>query len=218
MKSFMTLGLACGFICSGQNLTIRLYNLANAPARTIDQASAVAGQMLAQAGVAVTWEVGSLDSVEGRLTDMSSSATMTDTRDYLVASVVKGTPATFAPGALGYSLPLAGQGAHATIFYERVEKLSLSLQVGPDTGMLLGAAIAHEIGHVLLGSTEHSAEGIMKARWGTPEFRKLACKDLRFASMDATRLRTGVLSRFGNRPQVSNLPRMDLSNGRQVAR
>ncbi|HEY6991101.1 MAG TPA: hypothetical protein VH369_22080 [Bryobacteraceae bacterium] len=216
MKSFMTLGLACGFICSGQNLTIRLYNLANVPAKTMDQASAVAGQMLAQAGVAVTWEAGSPDNLEGRLTDMSTSPTTTDTRNYLVASVVKDTPATFAPGALGYSLPLASQGAHAIVFYDRVEKLSLGsrvgpgLRVGPVTGTLLGAAIAHEIGHVLLGSTEHSAQGIMKARWGLKEFQELACKDLRFASTDATRLQAGVSSRFGNRLQVSNY--------RQVAR
>ena len=166
----------------------------------------------------MTWEAGPQDSLEGRLTDMSTGPTTTDMRDYLVASVVKGTPATFAPGALGYSLPLACQGAHATIFYDRVEKLSLSMQVGPDTGMLLGAAIAHEIGHVLLRSTEHSEGGVLKARWGPPEFRKLACKDLRFASKDAPRLRAGVSSRFGNRLQVTNPPRMDLSNAQQVAR
>lgn len=218
MKCSLLLGLALGVLSSGQNLTIRLYNFANVPAKTIDQASAIAGQMLAQAGVAVIWEAGRQDSLEGRLTDMSTGPTTSDTRDYLVASVVKGTPATFAPGALGYSLPMARQGAHARIFYDRVEKLSLGLQVGPDTAIFLGAAIAHEIGHVLLGSTEHSAEGIMKARWGTPEFRKLACKDLRFASTDATRLRTGISGRFGNRLQVSNPPHTDLSNYPRVVR
>ncbi len=140
MKPSFLLGLALGVLSSGQNLTIRLYNLANAPAKTIDQASAVASQILAQAGVAVTWEAGPPDSLEGRLTDMSSRPTTMDLREYLVASIVKGTPATFAPGALGYSLPLACQGAHATIFYDRVEKLSTGLQVGPDTGVLLAAA------------------------------------------------------------------------------
>jgi len=218
MKRSLLLGLALGVLSSGQNLTIRLYNLANAPARTIGQASAIAGEMLAQAGVAVTWEAGPQDSLEGRLTDMSTGPTITDTRDYLVASVVKGTPAAFAPGALGYSLPMARQGAHAMIFYDRIEKLSLSLQVGPDTAIFLGAAIAHEIGHVLLGSTEHSARGVMKARWGPAEFRELACKDLRFVSIDVLRLRMALSGRFGNRPQVSSPPHIDLSNYRRVVR
>jgi len=218
MKRSLLLGLAFGVLSSGQNLTIRLYNLANAPAKTIGQASAIAGEMLAQAGVAVTWETGPQDSLEGRLTDMSTGPTTTDPRHYLVASVLKGTPATFAPGALGYSLPMASQGAQAMVFYDRIEKLSLSLHVGPDTSVLLGAAIAHEIGHVLMGSTEHSAKGIMKARWGPAEFRQLACKDLRFASIDIPRLRAGASGRFGNRLLVSNPPHMDLSNARQVAR
>src|SRR5262245_59711129 len=32
---------------------------------------------------------------------------------------------------------------------------------------MLGSAIAHEIGHLLLRSQAHSAEGIMQARWRT---------------------------------------------------
>jgi len=218
MKRSFLLGLALGLVCSGQNLAIRLYNFADAPTKLIDQASAIAGRMLAQAGVAVTWEAGPQNSLEGRLTDMSASPTTNNTRGYMVASVLKRAPVTFAPGALGYSLPMARQGAHAMVFYDRVEKLSLSLQVGSDTSVLLGAAIAHEIGHVLLGSTEHSAKGIMKARWGPAEFRELACKDLRFASNEAPRLRAGASGRFGIRLQVRNSPHIDLPNSRPVVR
>lgn len=220
MKRSLLLGLALGVLSSGQSLTIRVYNLANAPAGIISRASTVAGQILAQAGIAAIWEEGSPDSLEGQLTDMSPCGTVTaiDTREYLVVSVVKGTPARVYPGALGYALPCGRQGAHARIFYNRTMKLPLGFGVGPDIGTLLGAEVVHEIGHVLLGSMEHSVQGIMKARWGPMEFQELACKNLRFASIDVPRLRAGASGRFGNRPQVSNLPRMDLSNGRQVAR
>ena len=220
MKRSCLLGLALGLVCSGQSLTIRLYNLANAPAGTIGRASTVAGQILAQAGIAAIWEEGSPDSLEGQLTDMSTCGTITaaDTREYLVVSVVKGTSARAYPGALGYALPCGRQGAHARIFYDRTMKLPLGFGLPLDIGTLLGAEMAHEIGHVLLSSMEHSARGIMKAKWGSTEFQELACKDLRFASNEVPRLRAGVSGRFGNRPQVSNLPRMDLSNGRQVAR
>jgi hypothetical protein len=37
---------------------------------------------------------------------------------------------------------------------------------------MLGHAMAHEIGHVLLGSMERSPDGIMKARWGGSGYRK----------------------------------------------
>jgi hypothetical protein len=208
MKRSLLLGLALGVLCGGQTLKIRLYNLANAPAKTVEQASAVAGHVLAEAGIAVFWEEGSTDSLEGRLTDMSPSGIVTpgDTRTYLVVTVVKRTSAGVYPGALGYALPLARQGAHATIFYDRVEKLSLGLRVGSDVGSLLGAAIAHEIGHVLLGSTEHAAQGLMKARWGTAEFQQLACKDLRFASVDVPGLRAGAVGRLVMGRRLASCP------------
>jgi hypothetical protein len=220
MKRSCLLMLALGLLCNGQNLTIRLYNLANAPVKSINQASAIASQMLAQAGVDVTWEAGPPDSPEGRLTDMSACGTVnaTDTREYLVMSVVKGVSAAVYPGALGYALPCAQKCPHVRTFYDRTEKLALGLSVGPGVGTLLGAVMAHEIGHVLLGSTEHSARGVMKARWGPTEFQELACKDRRFASTDAARLQAGASVRLGNRRQVSSLPRVDLSNQRRVVR
>src|SRR5690348_13792342 len=218
MKRSLLLGLALGLVCNGQSLTIRLYNLANAPAGIISRASTVAGQILAEAGIATVWEEGSPDSLEGQLTDMSVCGTVTaaETREYLVVSVVKGTSARVYPGALGYALPCGRQGAHARIFYDRTVKLPLGFGVGPDIGTLLGAEMVHEIGHVLLGSMEHSVQGIMKARWGPTEFHQLACKDLRFASIQVPRLRAGVSGRFGNRLQVSNPPHIDLSNHRRV--
>jgi hypothetical protein len=220
MKRSFLLGLALGLVCNGQNLTIRLYNLANAPAGTISRASAVAGQVLEQAGVAAIWEEGSPNSLEGWLTDMSACGTITaaDTREYLVVSVVKGTSARAYPGALGYALPCGRQGAHARIFYDRTVKLALRLSVRLDIGTLLGAETAHEIGHVLLGSMEHSARGIMKAKWGSTEFQELACKDLRFASDEVPRMRAGASGRFGNRQQVSNPPHVYSSNHPRVLR
>lgn len=220
MKRSLLLGLALGVLSSGQSLTIRVYNLANAPAGIISRASAVAGQILVQAGITAIWEEGSPDSLEGQLTDMSpcGTVTATDTREYLVVSVAKGTLARVYPGALGYALPCGRQGAHARIFYDRTVKLALGSSLRLDIGTLLGAEIAHEIGHVLLRSMEHSARGIMKAKWGSMEFQELACKDLRFASNEVPRLRAGASGRFGSRPQVSNSPHIDLSNYRPVVR
>ena len=193
----MTVGLACGLLCEGQNLTIRLYNLAKAPAETIDRASWMAGQMLAHAGVATIWEDGARDSQEGWLADVSAAGRPTaDTREYLVLRIVTGIPPHVYPRATGYALPFARQGVHVTLFYDRIEKVSVGSIVGPSTGSFLGAAMAHEIGHVLLGSTEHSAQGIMKGNWGPSEFRVIACRGLRFTPENAAALRAGAAERL----------------------
>ncbi|HTF45670.1 MAG TPA: hypothetical protein VK641_17315, partial [Terriglobales bacterium] len=86
MKRRLTAGLVFGLLCSGQSLTIRLYDLANAPAPTVERASTVAGELLAGTGVTVIWEKGSPDFPEAQITDMSAgwSRTARDTREYLV--------------------------------------------------------------------------------------------------------------------------------------
>jgi hypothetical protein len=48
-----------------------------------------------------------------------------------------------------------------TILYDRIETAALA--VAPSVTKILGNALAHEIGHVLLRSEQHSQSGIMKA-------------------------------------------------------
>jgi len=52
--------------------------------------------------------------------------------------------------------------------------------------ILLGDALAHEIGHVLLGGTDHAPGGIMKARWGKADFQDAAMGLLAFNSSERT--------------------------------
>jgi hypothetical protein len=66
----------------------------------------------------------------------------------------------------------------------------------PTVGTILGAAMAHEIGHVLLGSNEHSRMGIMKACWGPLEFRCLATKGLHFTPDNQDAIRSSALNRM----------------------
>ena len=57
----------------------------------------------------------------------------------------------------------AGAGVLATIYADRV-KLMAELS-GTDAASLLGRAIAHELGHLLLATNAHSPSGLMRARW-----------------------------------------------------
>jgi hypothetical protein len=198
MKRSLLVGLALGMLSGGQTLTVRLYDLANVPAGMLERASAVATQELAQAGVMVTWEKGDSTSLEARITDMSDprSGPARGGREYLAVRLVHGIPAGVYAGATGYALPFARQGAHATIFYDRVENLLSSSAVGPSVCKILGGAMAHEIGHVLLGSKEHSAQGIMKACWGPAEFRLLACNRLLFTPENSAAMRAGAYRRI----------------------
>jgi hypothetical protein len=77
-----------------------------------------------------------------------------------------------------------------TIWADRVDKMARS--AGADAGTLLGRAIAHEIGHVLLGTTRHASHGLMRAEWTDHELILNEPFDWMFGRAEARLLRRGL--------------------------
>ncbi len=73
-----------------------------------------------------------------------------------------------------------GTGVYSDVFYGSVEKLHTQTHCNP--GKVLGHVIAHEIGHLLLGSSGHSSWGIMCARWHPQELQLLEMGTLYFTA------------------------------------
>ena len=67
------------------------------------------------------------------------------------------------PGSAGFAVPPedGGFGAFAGVFHDRVRELATSI----NEAEVLGHVVAHELGHLLLGTGQHSAGGIMKGEW-----------------------------------------------------
>jgi hypothetical protein len=59
-------------------------------------------------------------------------------------------------------------------------------------GEILGAAIAHEVGHLLLGVDAHSAYGVMKATWSRTQFELIGLGELNFSADQAKMLRERI--------------------------
>jgi hypothetical protein len=89
-------------------------------------------------------------------------------------------------------LSARGEGCYSDIFYDRVMELHVDWTVSlADT---LGNVMAHELGHLLLGSNSHSGMGIMRAHWQNEELRRLSRGGLWFTNEQADRM-TGKLNR-----------------------
>lgn len=73
--------------------------------------------------------------------------------------------------ALGHSIidTRTGTGVLATVYFDRVHQRAAQAHVSKPR--LLGRAIAHELGHLLLSTTAHSAEGLMRGEWTLNELR-----------------------------------------------
>ena len=174
-----------------QQVIVRLYNLADVPARILDEATRHAALVLATAGVMAVWQQGAIDAKEAHTVDLSSrQAQKTQNSGFwkhLVLIVVGDAPAGYLPGALGRALPESQIGVNAMIFYDRVERLKQTDDM--DLTTVLGLAMAHEIGHVLLRSSAHSQGGIMKSPWTKTDLQHAAARLSKFTESEREAVR-----------------------------
>ena len=61
-------------------------------------------------------------------------------------------------------MPFAGLRNHAAVLWRSVSGTAQENADKVDSGMLLGMVIAHELGHLVMGSGTHGP-GIMSANW-----------------------------------------------------
>jgi hypothetical protein len=97
---------------------------------------------------------------------------------------------------LGYSYvdKVAHTGVLSTVLVDRVGRLASSTASDPAT--LLGRAMAHEVGHLLLGTAVHSADGLMRAHWSADEVRLNTWRDWSFSHDEATTMRAQLSARW----------------------
>ena len=182
-------------------LCIHLYNLAEVPLDVLHGATKEAARILARAGIETIWQESPAAAIEAHIVDHTSHSEWQhrrpDIRNYLVVSIGLAGPSGPFPGALGYALPDAQAGVHAMIFYDRVQKLTPPGIISLPNA--LGHGMAHEIGHVLLGSTEHSAAGIMKANWGRTDYQRAQAGSMEFSAAQGRVMQERAPKRLANR-------------------
>jgi len=67
--------------------------------------------------------------------------------------------------------------------------MRLAHEAGTDSRVLLGRAIAHELGHLLLATTTHGPVGLMRAYWSQEEVRRGQPRDWSFAPTELAAMR-----------------------------
>jgi Zn-dependent protease with chaperone function len=175
-------------------LSVHLYDQAQVPTGVLHAATVEVTRLFRAAGIQTTWEQPVAEAPEDRGIDMSDRRSAPsrppDERPYVVVRLVRGMPASALPGALGFALPFARTGAQVSLFYDRVEALTRSGNAA--SYVILGHALAHEIGHVLLGSSAHTTSSLMQARWNPASWRLASAGLLAFRPEEAERLDAGV--------------------------
>jgi hypothetical protein len=99
--------------------------------------------------------------------------------------------------AIGYT-PASGadNGRIAYVLQNRVERIARGY--GTEQDVVLAAALAHELGHLLLPSKPHARTGLMSAAWNQADLRKMRERQLRFTD-DQTRQISEAVMRLAPR-------------------
>lgn len=187
-------------------LIIRVYDTTDTPSSLRTTAIRTASEIVAEAGIAVEWRDCTSASTESGCQDVRPG------RDLIVRIMPEVTPgASFRGSALqlrtvpGGSLqlgvavinPVTLSGEMATIFHEQVR--AVAKRSGVDDAELLGRAVAHEVGHLLLRVREHSPTGIMRGAWSLEELTTNRPEDWQFAPTDRERIQLRTLEVVGSK-------------------
>ena len=168
-------------------VVIRLYEGVGIPERDLTTAMHITADALRSAHVRVEWLV-----CTGQHTGDTKPCNVLPAATDLIVRVMPGPGPEAGGDTLGHAAvdKAAGRGTLATIFADRVDRLAIN--AGIDPGVLLGRAIGHEVGHLLLGTTTHPSRGLMRARWASADLQGGTPRDWLFTPSEARELQRRV--------------------------
>jgi hypothetical protein len=180
------------------DITISVYDYANVPLELLGAAEEDARRIFRQAGVDTVWEtcfpkpervLADCYTVDAthlmmKILPRAISAQARDRNDVLGTSLVDEKRA----------------GYYSYVFYDSVRRVAEERKLGH---ALLGDVLAHEIGHLLLGSNSHSVSGIMSAHWYGGELRRISEGAMLFTPSQSRTLRERLEPRKRDIPVVT---------------
>ena len=190
-----------GSVVSG--ICVHVYNYAGVPGSEMTRARAEAARVLAQAGIETRWVEFMADRERGvRQVNPNGDCASGGQQgpSHLTVSIYPRTMAqTFRLSAADFGFALLPSekgefGNRANVFFERV--ILLEEMSGASRALILGHAMAHEVGHLLLGAGSHSPSGIMRAPWRRTELQQAATGILHFTDGEARRMRQQIHARL----------------------
>ena len=168
-------------------LVVRLYDTVGVPPQELAAAQHAASAVLSGARIDIAW-IACAAPARHDACDRTPKPS-----DLLLRIVQRSPDRASASLADAYVDSAHETGALATVYLQRVHNLALA--GGADPGTLMGRAIAHEIGHLLFGTTSHSGAGLMRAVWSAAQLRRDHPGQWLFSRAEAARLRARLAAR-----------------------
>jgi hypothetical protein len=176
-------GLKARALSRTAQVTVSIYNHAGVPATILDGAERRAASILESANFDVVW----LHCVRPSNEDAIACKKI-DLPGHLALRIIPDVASSMSDAAFGVTFLAAdGTGKYSDVFWKRAVDLHATSSL--DLGSVLGSVIAHELGHLLLGSHAHAVSGIMRTHWEAEELRRIAMGTLLFTPKQAKIMR-----------------------------
>ena len=178
---------------------VLIYNYASVTPEKLQKAQEGASTIFRKAGVEVVW-------IENTALQKRPGAPTLEEMDLILRILPQARTTLASRSALGEALPchLEKDGCIASVFFNRVKEFTD--RIGISLHLVLGHAMAHELGHLLLGSNSHSPRGLMRAVWSPRDMQRAAKGDLLFNSEQAEVIGPKVLAQIQQKVLEKPLP------------
>lgn len=176
-------GEASASEASRLTITIHLYNYAAVPDKMLARAKEEAGGIFTNAGLMALWRDHALS-----LADLRHPHQSTEFWDgtHFVLRLLRQARQQSSKNAMGEAV----SAEIADVFVNRATEQAAVSELS--VSRMLGHAIAHEIGHLLLGYNSHSPGGIMASPWSRQDLSRISKGNLRFTQQEVARIRAQV--------------------------
>jgi hypothetical protein len=164
---------------SSPKIRIRVNNYTQASPAILAAAEREAGRILGKAGLQTVW----LDCPAGHsaVDPQDPCGEPLEAIDIALRVLSESSQNKFQDTAFGFAVvPVL-----ASVYYDYVAHLARGDGAEFEIPIILGCVIAHEVGHLLLGSNSHSGSGIMQGQWERGQIRKAMTGTLLFTPEQA---------------------------------
>ncbi|MFB3924326.1 MAG: hypothetical protein ACE145_21610 [Terriglobia bacterium] len=189
----------------GLGIRVLVYNYSEARPSTLKRAEDEARRILSKTGIKAVWITCPMLNAEAEKNPVCRLRLRAT--DLVVRLHPKFRPIhpSFERHTVGFVPRTLGDPAcYASVFYDRIMTLAETREFTP--GMILGHALAHEIGHVLLGPDSHSDSGIMCPNWDRSFLEKAVRGQLLFTPIQAESIRADVRARIDAQEGLDRAP------------
>ena len=205
--AILLMGNATGFAAASENegegelgITVRVYDYAHVGRGTLMAAEKQADFIFRKVSLTMRWCNLTTDSPQSMVDSSCGLPAGSARLDVRIVSRIKAEPGATADSTMGFAM-----GSSATVSYHWTK--AADPKGNALTADILACVIAHEIGHLLLGSDSHSPTGIMKGKWSKEELQGAGWGRLVFTPQQGGIIRAGVLARSAEqRPSLAQMP------------